>query len=87
MHVQGKWFDEVEVGERFCGRMTITETHTSSKRPSDLHDELWPLEDQSRVDLDHAKANDRTTAVDLSLSGRPDRPPSSVACASPATAA
>src|SRR6266536_630058 len=27
MHVQGKWFDEVELGERFCGRMTITETH------------------------------------------------------------
>jgi 3-hydroxybutyryl-CoA dehydratase len=27
MHVQGKWFDEIEVGERFSGRMTITETH------------------------------------------------------------
>ena len=27
MHVHGKWFDEVAVGERFSGRMTITETH------------------------------------------------------------
>jgi len=27
MHVHGKWFDEVEVGECFSGRMTITETH------------------------------------------------------------
>ena len=27
MLVHGKWFDEVEVGESFSGRMTITETH------------------------------------------------------------
>jgi 3-hydroxybutyryl-CoA dehydratase len=27
MHANGKWFDEVAVGERFAGRMTITETH------------------------------------------------------------
>ena len=27
MHANGKWFDEVTVGERFSGRMTITETH------------------------------------------------------------
>jgi hypothetical protein len=27
MHVNGKWFEDVAVGERFTGRMTITETH------------------------------------------------------------
>ena len=27
MHVAGRWFDEVSVGDRFSGRMTITETH------------------------------------------------------------
>ena len=27
MHPEGKWFDEVAVGDTFTGRMTITETH------------------------------------------------------------
>jgi 3-hydroxybutyryl-CoA dehydratase len=27
MHANGKWFEDVAVGERFSGRMTITETH------------------------------------------------------------
>jgi 3-hydroxybutyryl-CoA dehydratase len=27
MQVHGRWFDEVTAGERFVGRMTITETH------------------------------------------------------------
>lgn len=27
MHAAGRWFDEVAVGDRFSGRMTITETH------------------------------------------------------------
>jgi acyl dehydratase len=27
VHANGKWFEDVAVGERFSGRMTITETH------------------------------------------------------------
>lgn len=27
MHVAGSWFEEVAVGDRFSGRMTITEAH------------------------------------------------------------